>query len=114
MNDNGLEQDWDKVLNFFRERFTGGETPSVDTILYLIGVQELGRGFRRFSKDEKLNLMHIAVCRLLEPYGIYEQTGRDADGWPVFEQKKSLPAGADKERLFKEAIIRYFKENDLI
>ena len=24
------------------------------------------------SKDEKLNLMHIAICRLLEPYGYYQ------------------------------------------
>ena len=25
-----------------------------------------------FKKDEKVNLMHIAICRLLEPYGFYE------------------------------------------
>ncbi len=110
---NYTSEDWEKVLEFFRNKFTAGETPSIDTILYIIGVQELGKGFRNFTKDEKLNLMHLATCRLLEPYGIFEQTHIDNEGWPHFKQKKSLPSGKDFE-LYRQAIIRYFKKQRLI
>jgi hypothetical protein len=39
------EEDWQKALEFFKRNFTG-EIPSLEGILYLIGVRELGKGFR--------------------------------------------------------------------
>src|SRR5690606_39403150 len=66
-------------------RFGEGEELDLDAIIFLVGVQELGMGFRKFKKDEKVNLMHIAICRVLEPYGYYEYEGRDADGWPHYK-----------------------------
>lgn len=36
--------------------------------------------------------MHIAICRLLEPYGYYEFDFRDADGWPHYKVLKELPS----------------------
>ncbi len=106
-------EEWEKVLEFFRKNFTAGETPSLDTILYIIGVQELGKGFKNFTKDEKLNLMHLATCRILEPYGIYRQTHIDEEGWPHFEAVKSIPE-ANQEGFFKQAVIEYFKRNQII
>lgn len=107
---------WESVLSFFKENFTDGETPDLDSILYLIGVQELGQGSRKFSKDDKVNLMHIAVCRLLEPYGYYRFDGKDADGWPHFEFVSELPQLKPNEQtlLMKKAIVHYFEEQDLI
>ena len=85
----------------------------LDAVLFLIGVQELGMGYKKFKKDDKVNLMHIAICTLLEPHGYYAFTGRDAEGWPHFEVVKSLPALEDRqqEHLIKEAIVEYFKGN---
>ncbi len=110
------EIQWKKIEDFFKENFTLGETPSMDTILYLIGVQELGKGFIDFSKDDKLNLMHIGACAVLEPKGFYEKKGTDSDGWPVYVQKKSLPSLEGKEHInfYKKAIIEYFKREGLI
>ena len=73
---------WKQIEEFFMQNFTDGERPDLDTILFLIGVQELGQGKKRFKKDDKLNLLHIAVCRVLEPFGFYRFDGLDPDGWP--------------------------------
>lgn len=107
---------WEKVLDFFKKNLTDDEVPNLDTILFLIGVQELGMGHRRYKKDEKVNLMHIAVCRLLEPYGYYRFDGKDADGWPHFELIEHLPQLKANEQtlLMKKAIIQYFKTQGLI
>lgn len=104
------EISWDDVLAFFEKRFQ--EKLDVDGILYLIGVQELGKGPKNFSKDEKLDVIHIAVCTLMEPYGYYEFIGHDEDGWPHFERKKKLPflKGADQDRLMQDAITNYMSK----
>jgi hypothetical protein len=64
----------------------------LDAIIYLIGVQELGKVKETFKKDEKIKLMHIAICRLLEPYGYYEFEYFDNDGWPHYKVKEELTA----------------------
>ena len=85
-------------------------------ILFLIGVNELGIGYKDFSKSEKTDLIHIAICTLLEPYGYYEFEGRDTDQWPHFKLLKNLPPldSREQQHLMKEAIIAYFKENDYV
>ena len=41
----------------------------LNAILFLIGVQELGQGSRVFTKEEKQDLMHIAICKVLSLSG---------------------------------------------
>ena len=107
---------WKQIEKFFEQNFTDGETPDLDTILFLIGVQELGQGKRKFKKDEKLNLLHIAVCRVLEPFGFYRFDGLDPDGWPHFEFIEELPPLKTNEQtlLMKHAIIQYFEDQQII
>ena len=85
-------------------------------ILFLIGVQELGKGVRSFSKDEKQDLMHIATCRLMSNYGHYELNGKDKDGWPVWHMKSKPPTMKLREQdlLLKNAAIQYFRENGMV
>ena len=113
MNEN---QKWNKIVEFFESKFTDGQKPDLDSILFMIGVQELGKGTQKFKKDDKVNLMHIAVCRLLEPYGYYRFDGKDNDGWPQFELIAPLPELKPNEQtiLMKKAIIYYFEEQELI
>lgn len=101
------EEDWVLAKLKFEKIFGGGI--EMDGILFLIGVQELGQGFRTFEKDEKMNLMHIAVCRLLEPLNYYRFSHRDEQGWPHYTQGDNLPGLAKKEQdtLLKQAIITY-------
>ncbi|MCD6066858.1 MAG: hypothetical protein K0S33_1684 [Bacteroidetes bacterium] len=108
------QNDWDRLLAKMKE--IHGEEPQIDSILFLIGVQELGMGYKKFKKDDKVNIMHIAICTLLEPYGFYVFDGRDKDGWPHWTLKENLPPLDSKQqnKLMVGAIIDYFKNNGMI
>jgi len=70
-----------------------GQTPDLQAITFLIGLQELGQLKRLFSKEEKQDLMHLGVCRLLSQEGYYTFAGRDEDGWPHFEKPEKHQTG---------------------
>lgn len=108
------KEKWDFIVRKLTEEFSDGEDLSIDGIIYLIGVQELGQVGRRFKKDDKINLMHIAICKLLEPYGYYEFDFVDDDGWPHYKTINELPNLKPGEQtvLMKEAIIQYFESMD--
>ena len=92
---------------------TFGPGMDLQAILFLIGVEELGLGFKKFKKQEKTDLMHVAVCTLLEPYGYYAFKGRDTDNWPHFDFLKELPPLDEdqQQELMKEAIVEYFEHH---
>lgn len=108
--DLAFEKRWRDLVTKLSKRFDSG-TLDLNAILFLVGVQELGQHAREFKKDEKLGLMHIAICVVLVPYGYYKELGRDADGWPHFERVQDLPplGSAEQERLMKEAVLGYFE-----
>lgn len=114
--DEQLKTRWEQLVNILSNRFAEGEILDLDAILYLIGVQELGKFNKKFKKDEKVNLMHIAICRLLEPYGYYEFSHFDEDGWPHYNVKEELPPlkAGEQQVLMKEAVVNYFLEKGLI
>lgn len=107
---------WDAIVAHLTERFSPGEKIPLNGILFLIGIQGLGKGAEKFRKDDKMNIMHIAICRLLEPFGYYAFKGRDAEGWPHYELKESIPGLKSGEQmiLIKKAIIQYFEEEGLL
>ncbi len=107
INEQFTDNDWVEAKLKFEAIFGGGI--EMDGILFLIGIQELGQGFRTFEKDEKMNLMHIAVCRLLMPFGYYSFSHKDADGWPHYEKSAIAPglSNKDQEKLLKQAVIIY-------
>lgn len=111
-----LKERWEKLVNLLSDQFSQGENLDLDAIIYLIGVQELGKFKQLFKKDEKVNLMHIAICRLLEPYGYYEFDFVDKDGWPHYKVKEELPPlkAGEQSILMKDAIVNYFLEKELI
>lgn len=104
-----FEQRWKQVEHLLQERF--GKIPDMEGILFLIGINELGLFPRnKYSKEQKQDLMHIAVCTLLSQEGYYQLSGKDDDGWPHFTQIKPVAAEGLKsqEHLLKECVIRYF------
>ncbi|GAA4099742.1 hypothetical protein [Mucilaginibacter panaciglaebae] len=88
------------------------EKPDVKVLLFLIGVQELGQGPRKFSKRQKEELMHIATCKLFSMMGFYELEGLDQDGWPHWKLVKTIPNYTllEQELLMKSLIVNYFEE----
>lgn len=105
-----FEQRWKETEAMLQERF--GKVPDMEGILFLIGINELGAlHSRKFSKEQKQDLMHIAVCALLSQEGYYSYAGRDEDGWPHYIENKPVEATGlqGQERLLKECVIRYFE-----
>lgn len=108
-----LEFEWLRVRHFVKDAFKKDKLPDLQTVLFLIGIQELGRfPEKTFTKEEKQDLMHIAVCTLLEG-DFYEFEGRDQDGWPHFRNIKNFEIkGIEHQEVFlKERIIKYFGDS---
>lgn len=116
IHDQKLKARWAQVVNLLSDKFSDGEPMDLDGIIYVVGLQELGRWDKSFKKDEKVQLMHIAICRLLEPYGYYRFDYVDDDGWPHYELIKPLPMlkAGEQSLLMKEAIVGYFLDKKLI
>ena len=93
------------------ERF--GKKPDMEAILFLIGVQETGLVTEKFTKEQKQDLMHVAICTLLAPSGYYQLEGADDDGWPHFRQLKSMPEmnAFEQENFLKDHVLLYFENS---
>jgi hypothetical protein len=102
---------WSELQQRIADEFDN-EKPDIKVMLFLIGVQELGKGPRKFSKRQKEELMHIATCKLLSYMGFYELEGLDQDGWPHWKAVKTVPNYTllEQELLMKSLIVTYFEE----
>ena len=108
-----FEKKWLELLRRLRAQF--GKELHLNGILFLIGVQELGKGLSEFTKEQKQDLMHIAICTVLSPSGYYELSNVDEEGWPHFKQLKPMPElnPFEQEIFLKDHILLYFQNNDL-
>ena len=109
-----MASDWETLQTKLKERFGG--PMDYDAILFVIGLQELGKPFKKYKKDQKLEIMHVAICTLLEPFGFYEFAGNDEQGWPHWELKENLPFldAKQQNKLIIDSIIAYFKKEEFI
>ena len=107
-----LEKKWRELVAEISENFE--EKLDLQSIIFIIGLQELNLGYQKLKKDQKIEVMHIAICTLLEPYGYYEFEGKDDDGWPHFKNINPLPPlnESEQEDLIKEAILDYFQRSE--
>ncbi|TYB75949.1 hypothetical protein ES677_06895 [Bizionia gelidisalsuginis] len=114
--DTELKERWELLVLKLSNQFADGDPLELDAIIYLVGVQELGQLHRSFKKDHKLDLMHIAICKLLSPYGYYKLDYVDDEGWPHYTIEEELPhlKAGEQSVLMKEALVNYFVENDFI
>jgi hypothetical protein len=107
--------DFERKWNALLEQLNGlvGKKPKdLNGVLFLIGVQELGKGHRNFSKEEKQDLMHLGICKVLSLSGYYELEGIDSDGWPHWKLIKKLPHFdlLEQEKLLKLQVMEYFEK----
>ena len=104
-----LERTWAALL-IDVEKLIGKKPKDLNAVLFLIGVQELGKGKQYFSKEEKQDLMHLGICKALSFSGYYELEGLDEDGWPHFEVVATVPAMSvmEQESILKACMVHYF------
>ncbi len=108
-----LQTRWWALESSLLERF--GKKPDLEAILFLIGLQETGFMAQKITKEQKQDLMHVAVCTLLSQSGFYMKEGNDEDGWPHFKQVKDIPGWQlmEQENILKDHILLYFNNNDI-
>ena len=111
LKDLELQRKWSRLLTRVQQSI-GKRPKDLNGMLFLIGVQELGKGPQNFSKEEKQDLMHIAICKVLSYSGYYALEGVDKDGWPHWKSIKKLPKFdlLEQEKLLKMHVIEYFEE----
>lgn len=105
-----LQQRWWNLEAKLVERF--GKKPDLEAVLFLIGMQETGYVVEKISKEQKQDLMHVAVCSVLGQSGYYVKEGNDEDGWPHFKQVKELPSHdlREQENFLKDHVLLYFDQ----
>lgn len=110
MNEKTIDELWEDLLDQL-ETLVGKRPADLNAVLFLIGVQELGKGPKRFSKEAKQDLMHVAVCRVLSQSGYYVFEGYDQEGWPQWSLQKPIPHVdlLGQETFLKQHVIQYFQ-----
>jgi len=114
MLEEDFENKWQKVVYHFIQ--LTGKKPNMDIILFMIGIQELGKGTTSFSKEEKQDLMHIAVCKVLSYSGYYALESQDQDGWPHWTSVKPVPKLSleEQEKFLQVHVVEYFDKEVFI
>jgi hypothetical protein len=112
-NDDLQQRWWDLEVKLV-ERF--GKKPDLEAILFLIGIQEFGQVREKFTKEQKQDLMHVAICSLLSQSGYYELEKFDTDGWPHFKQLRAMPdmSAIEQENFLKDHVLLYFQHHDFL
>lgn len=101
---------WDELVLRLSKQFK--VTADYEFMLFIMGIQELGQGFRGYSRTEKMDLINLARCRILATHGYVKETGVDGQGWPIFEKIKDLKSmmPSYQTQLVKKGIIEYFNQ----
>jgi hypothetical protein len=107
-----LQTRWWNLEGKMLERF--GKKPDMEAILFLIGMQETGFVKEKITKEQKQDLMHVAICTLLSPSGFYQLEGKDEEGWPHFRQLKEIPVlnVVEQENFLKDHVLLYFEQHE--
>ena len=111
-----LKTKWTNLKVKLSNDFSDNQLIDLDAIIFLIGLQELGQFQKKFNKQKKLEILHIAVCKLLSDYGYYQLEYIDQEGWPHYKLNENLPNLKPGEQtiLIKKAIINYFEKSNYI
>jgi hypothetical protein len=112
LSNDDLQTRWWNLEAKLVERF--GKKPDLEAVLFLIGIQETGMLKEKITKEQKQDMMHVAVCTLLSTSGFYEMESVDRDGWPHFKQLKPMPEmnNMEQENFLKDHILLYFETHD--
>jgi len=105
-----IQQRWWALEAKLVDKF--GKKPDLEAVLFLIGLQETGYIVEKISKEQKQDLMHVAVCTILAQSGYYVKDGNDEDGWPHFTQVKEIPVLhlVEQENFIKDHVLLYFEQ----
>jgi len=100
---------WEYLIQRLRNDFS--IPGNLLSVLFLVGIQESGGGFRSYDQQEKTDLIKLGKYTLLSRDGYFKKItipGRD----PLFitVERKPLPEDPKKvNQILKNEILRYFE-----
>jgi len=102
-----LDKKWIRLIEKLEKQFD--QEMTLKGVLYLIGVQELNLGIKQYEREEKVNVLHVAICKILSPFGFYKFDRIDDDGWPHYIELKAIKNLSERQQelLMKEAVLKY-------
>lgn len=111
VDDEVLDRRWSELLSRVEAQF--GRVPDVDALLFLIGVQSVGRGYEPdLPKERKQSLIMEGSYLALETLGVYARVGMERNGFLIWEKALELPPLSvdEQEKLLRIGILNYFEE----
>ncbi len=106
--ENKIKENWEKVKKYIKEEFN--LNPEIHSILFLIGIQELNYGFKQLDKDTKVKVINFASIFVLK---YLEEKDREKIKQNFHNLSKTDETDYEEE-LYKLAIVRYFKDINVI
>lgn len=93
-----------------------GHSPSMEDILFWIGLKEAGMPPRNVSEAERINIIQMAECTVLVPARYYQLYWVEDSGWPHYTQLERLPkmTAEEKKDFLQPYIIQYAEKNRMI
>ncbi|MFT5141771.1 MAG: hypothetical protein ACI80V_002586 [Rhodothermales bacterium] len=106
------EASWSRVCGWAEERY--GRDPSVESLLFLIGIHSRDGDFSvRLKKEMKQDLIMEGTYLVLSTIGVYRRREAEPEpGESGWERVKTVPvlSESDQERLLRIAIARYLAQ----
>jgi len=108
-----MDFNWLKIQHFVKDALKVDSLPGLETVLFLIGLQEIGVIVAGMSPKRKLEVTYAGTCAVLSQEGYYEKTGTDENGWPLWKELKPFEPANDMEKndILKRLVVRYFEDN---
>ena len=111
VDDDEHDHYWEVLVADIEARF--GRMPDIDAILFLIGVQSVGRGFEPdLPKERKQSLIMEGSYLAFETLGVYHRMGLERNGFWIWEKTADVPELGleDQEKLLQIGILNYFDQ----
>ncbi len=98
---------WAKFKEIFKSNY--GEYPSLISGLFLVGLEQIP-DVDVLTKEQKQEVIHVGLCKLLAQDNLYTVSHYDNDGWPHFAlSKHAKQMDIEKqENYIKQLLINYF------
>ncbi len=111
MNQN-IEERWSKLIAVLEVNF--GKGLDLWSVLFFVGLQELGKTPEKCTKEEKTEIIKVGVGSVFCAEGRLEETGRDDEGWPTWTPVGNEELPSDDAVQLKKAALSYFVKNGVI
>jgi len=100
---------WAGVKENFKQNY--GEYPTVLSLLFIIGLGETPSQ-PAYTKEQKQDVIHVGLCKILEQVGVYRFSHLDDEQWPHYQlNDNAKEINIEKqENYIKQLIIQYFKD----